>query len=178
MACSPSIQMSGSAAMAARARLTSIQTKDSFLIARTATKSRTTGWLKGSRRSVNLAGPHGVPPTQDVRIGQIGPGSGDGAGLDQCTKLESRRRPYRKAGQGNARSRRRDCDSRETGTRASLLSPWDIIAAELAEDEDGVEAGVNVPVRFLDVPTAVGLLVPKHPGDHLSARGVGSPSNL
>ena len=46
------------------------------------------------------------------------------------------------------------------------LADLRIVAAELAEDEHGVEAGVDVPVGLLDVPAAVGLLVAEHAGDH------------
>ena len=63
------------------------------------------------------------------------------------------------------------------GASGDRLLHLGIVAAELAEDEDGVEAGVDVPVGLLDVPAAVGLLVPQHPGDHVFGRGVGSPSS-
>jgi len=44
--------------------------------------------LSRNRSSVNLAGLHGVAPTQEVGVGQIGSHSGDGARLNQGAELE------------------------------------------------------------------------------------------
>jgi hypothetical protein len=40
------------------------------------------------------------------------------------------------------------------------------VAAKLAEDEDGVEAGVHVPIRFLDVKPPIRFLAAQHTLDH------------
>src|SRR5208282_5766611 len=47
------------------------------------------------------------------------------------------------------------------------------LPAQLPKDENRIETGVYVPVGFLDVPTAVRLLVAKHPLDHLCRLGRG-----
>jgi hypothetical protein len=91
-----------------------------------------------------------------VAIGQIGPRSGDGAGLNQGAELEIDGVHIAGAA-GEMAEAAIGIAAPQDPLGGLIHRPADRlrIAAKLAQDEDGVEAGVDVPIRFLEVKTAV-----------------------
>ena len=108
-----------------------------------------------------------MTPAQGLGIGQIAAGSRNASCLDQCAELEvDGVHIGGPAGEVAESAVRVAAAQRPVGTAGDRLLHPGLIAAELAEDEDGVEAGVDIPVGLLDVPAAIRLLVAEHPGDH------------
>jgi hypothetical protein len=110
--------------------------------------------------SVISAGLNGMAPAKDMGVAQIAQGAGRPAGLDQCGELEIDRVHVRRPSGEMAKTPigvaagKRPVGCPVDGGPHSLS-----VAAQLPQDKHSVEAGMNVPVRLLEVPAAIGLLV-------------------
>src|SRR5947207_2204489 len=98
----------------------------------------------------------GMSPSQGLGVGQITSDSRNEARLDQGAELEvDGVHVGWPVGEMAEAAIAVAATKRPLGTLVDRHPDLRVVAAKLAEDKDGVEAGVDIPVGLLDVPAAI-----------------------